>query len=387
MQSINEIIRQSYKHGKTPSEIYQVVRPMSESKPKNLRDKITKVIRKEKQKLRDKDIHADRAEMQNQFVKGRSTLVNKQTNEPVMEWIKTDTRKEDLFKATERALSAILDKFTKFPIQIPSANIKSLKSADFLAFYPIPDAHMGMLANMEETGYDSNLKIMEERFYESFQYLIDNSPEAETALVVDLGDFIHAANDLNRTKSGHPLDTDSRHWKVVEVSFNMIFHIIMMLLKKHQKVVFKSVSGNHSPDASYYLLLFLDACFKGNDRVEIEVSPRSFKYYQFGKNLLAFNHGERLKEKDIVEVVMYDNKSVLSDVEFTYIHLGHLHHNKSMDTRLARIEVHNSLNTMDAWAYNEGYRNMIPFEAKCIVYDKNKGRIGDISYNNYMEKV
>lgn len=384
MQSINEQIRALYKQGLTKTEIYNQVRPISTATDRNLKEKIHKVIKKYIQILKENDIHDDSAEQTGHFVKGRSKLINKRTGEQVLEWVKTDIKQEDMLLKVKESLSSLLDDLKKQKITVPEPSYAPNSIEDMLALYPVPDAHLGMLANQEETNHDSSLEIMEQRFYTAFEHLIQTAPPAETALLADLGDFIHASDDLNRTRSGHPLDTDTRHWKVVDVGFRMMYKAVLMLLKKHKKVVIESVGGNHSPNTSYYLLLYLDALFALEDRVTVNVSPKVIKYYLHNDVLLAFNHGEKTKASDLIETVIHDNKHRMNGINFIYIHTGHIHHDVVKETKLATIEAHNNLNTLDAWAFGSNYRNMLPYTSKCIMYAKNKGDVGRVMFNNHM---
>lgn len=380
---IKETILHLYKQGKTRTEIFEEVRPLSEAKDEHLKDKITKVIRAYKSTLSDPDIYDDQATEKGQFVKGRSTLVNKRTGEKVIEWIKTDVNKEQLFIQTKQALESILGdiKDNTPPLKYIPYNINTTE--DTLSFYPLPDIHFGLLANEEETGNDSNTEIIAKRIHQSFDYLMQNTPDTQTALVVDLGDFIHSSDDNNRTKSGHPLDVDTRHWRVIKIAFTVMRDVINKLLTKHNKVIFKGVGGNHSVNASYYLLLYLDACFANDPRVEVEVSPKLFQYYKHGRCLHAFNHGNEIKDKDLVETVLHDCRDMVSHVDFIYIHVGHWHTSKVVSTKLAKVIYHGNLNTLDAWAYSKGFRNMFTFESECIIYSDTRGEISTINFNNF----
>ena len=76
-------------------------------------------------------------------------------------------------------------------------------------------------------------------------------------------------------------------------------------------------------------------------------------------------------------------KEWLSYVDFIYIHIGHGHFKKVVITKMAKIEMHGNLNTLDAWAYSKGYRNMLAFESECIIYSEHKGEISRVNYNNF----
>ena len=179
------------------------------------------------------------------------------------------------------------------------------------------------------SGYDFDLKIAEQWLLASMEHLVQVSPNSETCLIAEMGDFLHAENDDNRTKSGHSLDVDTRHSKIIEVAFNLMISLIEKALTKHKYVKVLSVSGNHSENSSHYLKAVLKAYFRNEPRVEIVGDSRLAQYYHFDKVLLGFHHGHTIRSSTkLVECMISDNIEIFSNTKYRYWNIGHLHSNQ-----------------------------------------------------------
>jgi hypothetical protein len=115
------------------------------------------------------------------------------------------TKKRNL-QMLRDAVSAITDDIKPVvPVAAPTIN-----NSDLMVVVPQGDPHIGMYAWAEESGHDFDVDIARADLCGAMQYLSDNSPPAETCMILNLGDFFHADNALSRTKSGNVLDTHTR---------------------------------------------------------------------------------------------------------------------------------------------------------------------------------
>lgn len=290
-----------------------------------------------------------------------------------LSWVKTNYKNDELMKNWQEYFETLVNEKVKPIAKIKAPNINE---EERFAFYPLPDLHLGMLVCGEETNHGINydLKKAEEWINESIDNFLANTPKTHTAIVCDLGDLLHAGDDSNRTKSGHWLDTDTRHFKIFEMTTRTFTNLIERLLTHHEKVIFYSVAGNHSEAAPIYLKTFLSGYFKNNPRVEIIMSNKAQQYYVRGKVILGFTHGHQLKPDRASQVLVFDNKDSFSQSEYRYFHFGHWHQNKIIQNPLCDIEVHKNLPPRDAWAEAMGFRGSIG-EMKAIIYDENKGEV------------
>lgn len=245
---------------------------------------------------------------------------------------------------------------------------------DLLAVYPMGDPHFGMYAWAEETGDDFDVDLAEQLTCSAIDRLVESAPPAETAILLELGDFFHADNSSNRTfYSGNPLDVDSRWAKVMQVGLRAMIYCIEKTLTKHKTVLIRIVKGNHDPHSSFALALALDAFFHNNKRVVVDLSPASFWYYKFGKVLIASTHGDTCKMTDLPSVMAADRPEEWGQTKHRYWYMGHIHHEHKREFPGAIVEAFRTLAARDAWHAGQGYR--AGRDMCLIVHHKDHGEI------------
>ena len=291
---------------------------------------------------------------------------------------RTETSEEAQAEIVAKALDGVINRIdSKYEAKELPLNI--ISNSELMTMYPYTDLHVGLLALKEVSGYDFDLKIAEQWALASMEHLVQVSPNSETCLIAEMGDFLHAENDDNRTKSGHSLDVDTRHSKIIEVAFNLMISLIEKALTKHKYVKFLSISGNHSENSSHYLKAVIKAYFRNEPRVQVIEDSRLHQYYQFGKVLLGYHHGHSTRgSTKLVECMLEDNLPIISDTKYRYWHIGHLHSNNKFlakEDAFCSIEIHKNLPPRDAWAAGAGFRGNIG-QVKSITYHKDFGEIG-----------
>lgn len=308
------------------------------------------------------------------LVRDSNNVLRKHSRQEAREDVRNEQTQEIFSKALDGLISNLESKY-----EVKEAPLNSIHNSDLLTMYPYTDLHIGLLALKEVSGYDFDLKIAEEWVLASMEHLVEVSPNSETCLIAEMGDFLHAENDDNRTKSGHSLDVDTRHSKIIEVAFNLMIKLVEKALTKHKYVKFLSISGNHSENSSHYLKAVIKAYFRNEPRVQVVEDSRLSQYYQHGKVLLGYHHGHTIKSSTkLVECMLEDNLPIISNTKYRYWHIGHLHSNNKFlakEDAFCSIEIHKNLPPRDAWAAGAGYRGNIG-QVKSITYHRDYGEIG-----------
>ncbi len=296
--------------------------------------------------------------------------------EEVLQWVKTKQSQQDLLDAMTTVTKEIArDVVGK---AIPVKEPRDLDS-ELLTVYVNTDLHLGQYAWHEETGTDVDLDIVSKNALEGLRLLSDTSPKSKSCLVLDLGDTLHANNDDARTKSGHVLDTDTRHAKVFRTLIDMKIAMIDLALKKHRFVKYIVVAGNHSDLVANYLNAFLSAYYKDEPRFSLDESPALHKYHIHGKTLLGFHHGHSTKFQRLPEVMVWDRKDDISHTDFRYWLTGHVHKDSVVDNPICRMESFRNLTSNDAWATGAGYRGHK--QAVSVTYSKDFGEVARNTVN------
>lgn len=303
-------------------------------------------------------------------LKGKSTLYGPE-GEKKLEWVKTSLDREQATQAIIEWVNWLCEDARGLaPIIKPPAH----RDSDLLAVYPMGDPHFGMYAWGKETGEPFDLVIAERDLRAAIDRLVACAPDAETALLLELGDFFHADNNTARTpQSGAQLDVDTRWQRVMQVGLRTMIYCIVRLLAKHKNVIVRIVKGNHDPHSSVALALALDAYFTNEKRVEIDLTPNVFWYYRHGKSLIGATHGDTCKPDVLPGVMASDQPEDWGKTEFRYFYHGHIHHDSVKEFPGCMIESFRTLAAKDAWHSSKGYRS--GRDMKVIVHHKDFGEV------------
>jgi len=284
-------------------------------------------------------------------------------------WVKSKADKK--IEGIRDAALAIADEFK------PSKIIRKPKagSEDLINVIPMGDPHVGLYCWQAETGNDFDCDIAEDLMVSAIDHLMKVSPNANSCLLINLGDFYHADTAQGITlRSGHKLDVDSRWPRVLEIGIRAFRRSIDKALEKHQNVFVMSAIGNHDDHSSVFLNIVLREYYRNNKRVTILDNKTLFQYHQFGKNLFGITHGHTIKPLDLEGVMARDCNDIWSETEFRKWFVGHFHSQRKHDMRNCEIEYYRTLAPGDAWSIASGYRSFR--DMRCETYHKDNGFMG-----------
>lgn len=304
------------------------------------------------------------------ILRGQSSLVDAD-GRIIQQWHKTAADDE----AREAAFAAIVQGFKDdLPRAEPIAP-PGHTNADLLSQYLITDAHLGALAHHEETGDDDyDVGIAESLLRRFIEQSAAMSPASGTALLVQLGDFLHHDSHQAVTpEHRNLLDSDSRFFKIVRAAIRVMRGAVSTLLLKHKKVVVIVADANHDPASAVWLREMFAAFYENEPRVEVITSPDTYICYPFGDVVLFFHHGHRRKLRDVDSVLAGKFRTEYGRSKYAYAHLGHLHHDALRNSALMKIEQHETLAAKDAYAAHGGW--LSGRSAKVITYHKRFGEV------------
>jgi hypothetical protein len=292
--------------------------------------------------------------------KGVSTLYGAD-GEPRIQWVKSslsEQRAADIQRLTVQELCNRVERAEL--IQPPP-----IADDDLLNVYLLGDPHIGMLAWAQETlGADWDLKIAQRTHQRAMRLLVAGAPKAARSLVANMGDALHADNYDYLTQSGHRLDADSRLPRAISVAVQTFRTLGELALAASQTVTWLNVSGNHDRNAAPWFDEVLKAYWHNNSRMIIETSPASNLYHRFGKVLLGFTHGDRLKgrfakrngSQDFLAVMAHDSPD-WSDTTTHACFQGHIHSANEIEGIGGTLMSVQTLASNDAWHAAQKYRS------------------------------
>lgn len=302
-------------------------------------------------------------------IHGTSTLLGP-NGDVKLQWVK-----ESAGKPTPEEVALIMKAALGDMPVLPHIPLPAVRHAkNLLAVYPMGDPHLGMYSWAEETGQDFDLDIAEHHLVQATGHLVDCCPPAETALIVNVGDFFHADNMENRTmRSGNVLDVDTRWAKVLRVGIRTMRACIEHALRRHMFVRVINEIGNHDDHSSQMLTVALALFYENNPRVSFDESPAKFHYYRFGKCFVGVTHGDGLKLEALGEIMSTDRPTDWGESLHRYWYTGHIHHKKALELRGCMVESFRTLAARDAWHAGKGYRSGRDMTA--IVLDEEYGEV------------
>lgn len=260
---------------------------------------------------------------------------------------------------------------------IPTLPLPQRPDTDnLLTAYPIGDHHVGMLSWRPETGESYDIDIGVKLLTGAMQHLVTAAPASKRALVVGLGDFLHYDGYESLTpKSRHLLDSDGRAPKMIREGARLMRRVIELAAAKHELVHVILESGNHDLTGTAWLAELLWQVYENNDRITIDTSPSRFHYYEFGKCLIATNHGDAraAKPNNLPGILLADQPEACGRTKYRYWWTGHIHNQRVHDLPGCLIESFRILPPPDAYASNEGYRS--GRDMKSIVLHREFGEV------------
>ena len=310
-------------------------------------------------------------------------LWKKTSNESV--FVKNPLYEEPTEQEKAERFAVVIDELKKeLPKETPVKTPK-FKNNSLCNQYVITDYHLGMMSWGEETGDDWDLSIAKKVLIDFFKTAIHQSPQADEAILAQIGDFLHwdgleAVTPANK----HVLDADTRFTKLIRTAIKLIRQVINMLLKKYSKVTLILAEGNHDPASSAWLREVFYAFYEDEKRLVVDTNPDPYYCVTFGDVCLFYHHGHKRKLNNIDTSFVSKFKKEFGNSKYVYAHTGHLHHQHTIESNLMILEQHRTLAGKDAYASRGGW--LSGRDSKVITYHKKYGEVARQTININMLK-
>ena len=323
--------------------------------PSTMRDHVRAVKNYAAQRGLSDNFDATRLVPEGEIVVGRSIFTTTDDNQKI--WLKTRRTMQE--GERDKALQGFVDGLTKdLPKYKPKAKPKTKSfSDDLLPTITIGDAHFGMRADARETKErDYDTKIASKDMLEAIEYLVDLATPSTHSLLVNVGDFIHANGSSGTTFNGTKLDVDTRIEVVLEIAAQTFVFAIDKMLSKHKNVSVIMARGNHDSDTAIALALILKFYYSKEPRVKILEPHGFFHTLQFGKNLIAVHHGDKVKAEKLGAILPKMLPEQWASTVYRKWIVGHIHHQNAIETANGVfVEAMGTLSPPDSWHAGSGY--------------------------------
>jgi len=308
-------------------------------------------------------------------VKGVSTYYDADGN-PRAQWVKSQT---DQARQIEILLDRIESGANGHKRFKPTAAPKRADD-ELLSLLTITDFHLGMYAWEVETGDAWDIEIARNVFLNAVHAMVEASPNSRIGFLNQLGDMLHWDGMLAVTPaSGHVLDADTRYGKLVDLTMQIMTEAVRLMLKKFSEVRVIQAEGNHDPAGSVWMRKFMKHVFANEPRVTVDDSEFPYYAYLHGETMLGFHHGHKSKMLSLPKLFAAEPRfrAMWGTAKQTYIHTGHLHHERVLEDGGAIVEQHPTLAGRDSYTVRGGW--VSKRGAKLITYDKTLGEVQRIT--------
>lgn len=273
----------------------------------------------------------------------------------------------------------------RFRVAAPKApKVRRPKTDQLLVEVCLFDAHVGKYAWEAETGqnYDADIAVSLHR--EAVNDFAEKAAAVKPEKILwPIGnDFFDTDNSKNETTNGTRQDVDGRWERSFEMGLDAVRQGIDTL-REVAPVEVVIVPGNHDELTSKLLGFALEGWYSRTSDVEIDRERTLRKYRVWGNNAILFTHG-KYEKQDALPIIASRECREWSQVDYTEIHVGHLHHKRRVvyqpvaEIQGTRLRMIPSLAAANAWHVMMGHTAVRA--AEMFVHDKRGGIVTEHSF-------
>lgn len=248
----------------------------------------------------------------------------------------------------------------------------------------LTDHHFGKLCWGPEVGKDYDTTIAERYWHSAVEKCLSKIGDLTSISEIVFpcgGDFYHADTRAGTTESGTQVDCDGRYAKVYAAGISAFIKAVESC-RSVAPVRIVWVPGNHDFMSSYWLVQVIKQAFAGAKDVIVDDSPKARKYYQFGKCLIGWCHGNNERHTALPQIMATEQPEAWAkSPACKEWHLGHFHQTKAThyvgthENGGVTVRILPSLAGTDAWHSSKGYV-MSRHATQAFVYDYEYGMTG-----------
>lgn len=310
--------------------------------------------------------------------KGVSTYYNAE-GKPAGQWVKASLNHQALVDAMRETVAGFKD-------EIPPAVIvtaPAVSEAHLCNLYTFTDYHLGMLAWHREGGADWSIAKAEQTIIAALVQMVNQSPNAHTAVLNIQGDFLHTDGKTPVTPaSKHVLDADSRFPKIRRAAIRIIRSLVTICLQRHEEVYLIIAEGNHDEESSGWLADLFAVHYEEEPRVTVNDSALPFYVFEWGNTMLGVHHGHKVKNESLPLLFAAQFPQQWGRTTRREIHCGHRHHRDEKEYNGVTVVQHPTLAARDAYAARGGW--IADRAAWAITYHKEYGAVGRVMVTTEM---
>lgn len=260
---------------------------------------------------------------------------------------------------------------------ILSESYPKSRPTGILAEINISDFHLGKVPIKGEWGIDAASKVYVAAV-ECFAVECEKQG-VERILLVSGNDFLHFDSSKGTTTGGTPVGQGDI-WGKILATGALLQIAAAKRLSQVAPVDIISVLANHDHDSTISIREILAAAFSENDRVNVLPIKSKRSAYVWGKNLIAFAHGDLGDTKKMAYTLPIEFPKEYAATKYKFLRFGHLHRSQKDFAAIPdhveqfglEITICPSLSPTDKWHQDMGFIGNMR-RAKTFFYGKNEG--------------
>lgn len=223
---------------------------------------------------------------------------------------------------------------------------KNKKETEKIGVWHITDVHFGSKYSLGH-----NLPGIAEKLCSMY----DND-DLDTLVVALTGDILHVDNIDKQTAKGTFVDLDMTPYEMYDHAKDNIIKTLGVLGRQFDNIQIYWVQGNHSRIFEYGLLDAIKEHFRKNKHMTFHVDPTRRKAFEYGKNIVGFNHGD-IKDDRQTGWLPNDFAELWGRTKHREILSGHIHKNRLYidETNGVVVRTPPPIKNRDDYEYAEGY--------------------------------
>ena len=288
----------------------------------------------------------------------------------------------------QQVFQRLFDSFKDY--KIPTFQYPKQSLSSKCAIINLYDAHLDKIAIKAETGENITIEDNIFRYNQGFDTLLASvlTHNPETIIFPVGNDFFHANDFSGRTKRGTQIQYLASPEEAYALVCGVAVECIAKLAQTGAKVVIPFVKGNHDEDNVTILGFWLKQLFASAENVEFLPGRMQRNYYQYGKNLFGFAHGDKEKSKisDLPLLMAQEQPNKWAKTIYRKFFCGDLHHQfeykflSSKDRPGVQVAFLRSVGGSDKWHVDNGWTG-IPKTAYAEIWGKDEGELAGFKVN------
>ena len=237
----------------------------------------------------------------------------------------------------------------------------------------LPDIHYGKM-----TG--EPLEDLEKHFMACVQDLVvkGSGLNIEKFLLPIGNDGMNSEGMRRTTTKGTPQE-DNADWKDTFRGYWRLMVTAIDYLKLIAPVHVIVISGNHDFERMFYAGDVISGWYKNDKNVTVDNDLEQRKYFEYGKNMIMFTHGDKEKTAEMPLIMATEQPLMFARCEFREAHCGHLHKEMVNEYRGIKVRFLPSICSNDSWHKAMGYESRRTAQAH--IWSKERGYEGYLQTN------